>query len=181
MNSNTMTLETHWKTLVEDPNNMDVLQTWIERHQKMVGDLKTRQALERVAKLSDSWLAKIWLTRYLLAEGKLEDSIHLYKEVLQLAPRKSVAVQEMTGHLGEAGYYEVSLDLLLPIYVPADHGPYAGFNLFNAAQDSRNWGAAQNVLDRMKVVDWESPLTEIVCIRQEKLDLLRQCAAPELN
>ena len=139
-----------------------------------------RAALQRAADLPDSWLAKIWLTRpLLLEEGRWEDSLALYREVLRLAPRKSLAVQEIAGHLGEAGYFRQAIDLLVPIYCPADHGPWAGFNLFNACEDAKDLDAAQEVLTRMLAVDWPGEpyareLKKIVCIRQEKLDILRE-------
>ncbi len=172
------TLETLWQALVTDPNDLNRLTSWIQQNERLSGDLGAKLALERAASLPSSWLAKIWLTRALLAEDKLDEAMGLYREALCLAPRKSLAVQEISGHLGEAGYYREAIDFLLPIYSPENHGPYAGFNLFNACEDIRDWDAAQEVLDRMGSATWpDAPgsrqFKEIVRIRQKKLHILR--------
>ena len=173
------TLDALWQALVADPNDLHRLTSWIQQHERLSGDPGARFALERAAGLPTSWLAKIWLTKPLLEAGQVDESMRLYQEALRLAPRKSLAVQEISGHLGEAGYFREAIDLLLPIYSPDDHGPWAGFNLFNACEDARDPGSAQEVLNRMKKAAWpDQPgsrqLKEIVRIRQKKLDILRE-------
>jgi len=180
MNTSTSTtLQTLWETLAVDPNEVSLLQSWIEQNEKFFGEPGARAALRRAADLPESWLAKIWTTRLLLEEGRLEDSLDLYREALRLAPKKSVAVQEIAGHLGQAGYFREAIDLLLPIYSPEDHGPWAGFNLFNTCEDADDLDSAQDVLNRMKAAHWpDEPgshyLRNIVRIRQEKLMILRE-------
>jgi tetratricopeptide (TPR) repeat protein len=178
--SNTTTLDSLWTAVEADPNDVDRLQRWIVENDKRLGLLASRAALKRAADLPGSWLAKIWLTRpMLLDEGRLKESLDLYREALRLAPRKSLAVQEISGHLGEAGYFQEAVDFLLPLYSPTDHGPWAGLNLFNLCEDARDLDSAQEVLNRMKAVNWSNgsypwQLNEIVRIRQEKLDILRE-------
>ena len=177
---NATTLETLWKAVVADPNDVGRLQVWVEKNQELFTRSGGRDALVRAADLPGSWLAKIWLTRVLLLdEDRLEDSMDLYREALRLAPRKSLAVQEIVGHLGEAGYFREAIDLLLPIYAPEDHGPWAGFNLFNACEDAHDLDSAQEVLNRMKAARWpkeDDPyyFRQIIRLRQEKLDILRE-------
>ena len=185
--SNSTILETLWETLTVDPNEVNLLQDWIEKSETFFGEPGARAALRRAADLPDCWLAKIWITRrMLLEEARLEDSLDLYREVLRLAPKKSVAVQEIAGLLGEAGYFREAIDLLLPIYSPEDHGPWAGFNLFNACEDDHDLNSAQDVLNRMKAAHWpDEPgshyLKEIVRIRQKKLMILREMRDAALN
>ena len=173
-------LETLWLSVTADPNDVNRLQSWIKMSEKLLGESGGRDALKRAAGLPDSWLAKIWITRLLLlGEGRLKDSLDLYREALRLAPRKSLAVQEIAGHLGEAGHFREAIDLLLPIYAPDDHGPWAGFNLFNACEDAQDLDSAQEVLNRMRAADWPGEpasrhLKEIVRIRQNKLNILRE-------
>jgi tetratricopeptide (TPR) repeat protein len=179
MNTTTITLNSLWTLVLDDPNDIQRLQKWITVNESLSGRSGARDALKRAACLDASWLAKIWFTRLLLLEDhRLEESLELYRKALRLAPRRSLAVQEIAGHLGEAGYFREAVDLLLPIYSPDDHGPWAGFNLFNACEDAGDLDAAQVVLDRMEKARWTdepnaAQLKNIVRIRQEKLHLLR--------
>ncbi len=171
------TLDALWAHLIEEPNDYERLRKWIDANEKAFGENGAQAALRRAAERPDSWLAMIWMTRPMLEDGKIEESIELYRAALELAPRKSLAVQEISGHLGEAGYYWESIDLLLPIYSAENHGPWAGFNLFNACEDVHHLDGAQEVLNRMKKADWpdepaSGSLKQIVRIRQEKLDIL---------
>lgn len=173
------TSESLWQTVSANPNDIGHLTSWIRLQEQLSGDAGARFALEKAAALPTSWLAKIWLTRVWLATGRLEESLTVYREVLTLAPRKSLAVQEISGHLGEVGYFRQLIELLLPIYSPDDHGPWAGFNLFNACEDTHDLSSAQEVLNRMRRANWPKEpgsqhLKKIVRIRQEKLNLLRE-------
>lgn len=172
--------ESLWNALVANPNDADQLTLWVNWNQTRFGPLGGKPALQRAADLPESWLAKIWLTKpLLLEEGQLNNSMQLYKEALRLAPRKSLAVQEISGHLGEVGYFREAIELLLPIYSAEDHGPWAGFNLYNSCLDAGDLASAQEILNRMKKAHWaEVPgantLQKIVWLRQEKLNLLCQ-------
>jgi tetratricopeptide (TPR) repeat protein len=175
----TTSSEMLWQALMASPNDIDRMTSWVKHEEHLAGAQGAKNALERAAMLSGCWLGKIWLTRFLLHEGLLDESLKLYQEALQCAPRKSFAVQEIGGHLGEAGYYQEIVDLLLPIYSPDDHGPWAGFNLLNACEDSRDFESAQEVLHRMKNARWPNDpsapqFKRIVQIKQEKLDLVRR-------
>jgi len=165
-----------WQALLSDPNDLRILTQWMEDHERNEGERGALEAVNKAAALPGSWLAAIWTTRALLSEGKLNEAMDIYRKVLTLAPAKSLAVQEISGHLGEAGYYEEALDLLLLIYAPRDHGAYTGFNLFNACEDCGDLDAAQEVLDRMEKGVEEPLLRQIVRIRQEKLEILREMA-----
>jgi len=168
------TRENLWRALLSDPNDFNSLTQWIEDHERHDEDPGAADALRKAATLPGSWLASIWTTRALLAQGQLAAAMAIYREALNTASPKSLVMQEISGHLGEAGYYREAIELLLPRYDPRDHGAFAGFNLFNACEDICDLESARIVLDRMEKGVDHPQFEKIVRIRQEKLELLRE-------
>jgi hypothetical protein len=138
-----------WDSLAENPNDLDTLQLWLSRHGAAEGSETAKRALALVASLPQAWLAKIWTTRDLLARQRLNDAMAIYRDVLSRHIHEPLVIQEISGHLGEAGYYEEAVHLLLPRYVPSVHGPLAGLNLLHACEDAGDDDAGRLLAEKM--------------------------------
>jgi tetratricopeptide (TPR) repeat protein len=146
--------EALWESLVNEPNDPDLLRLWLFRHQDAWGDAAAVQALAAVARTPNAWLARIWTTREMLAQGRLNEAMAIYESVLALVPNSELAMQEISGHLGEAGYYDEALHLLLQRYVPRQHGALTALNLLNCCLDAGDHRAGRQLLNRLLMENW---------------------------
>jgi hypothetical protein len=143
-----------WESLVRNPNDLEVLRLWVRCREETQGNSGALQALREAAALPRAWLASIWSTRELLAQRKLSTAMAVYRETLDWVPESSLAMQEISGHLGEAGYYQEAIDLLLHRYDPELHGPVVAFNLLNLCEDASDDVAGRRLVHRLRRMDW---------------------------
>ena len=168
---NHVTDNTLWERLRRTPNDHELLTLWVKQREAAGGDQGALQALREAAALSGSWLAKIWSTREMLAKGDLKSALEIYCVVLKGTDNDSLAMQEMSGHLGEAGYYHEAIEWLLPVYSPHRHGLFAGLNLLNCCQDAQDFDSGLDLVHRMRGVHW--PGFEVVLEKYEFIFLGR--------
>jgi len=88
-------------------------------------------------------------------------ALAIYKSVLEIATEPA-AIQEISGHLGAAGFYQEALDLLLPRFVPERDGPTAALNLLHCCEDAGDFDAGLQLVQQLKPLDWPcfGPLLE---------------------
>jgi hypothetical protein len=138
-----------WDSLLKNPNDVDTLHLWLKRQGAFEASPDSHRALKAVAAIPGAWLARIWTTRAMLAANRLDEAMALYRDVLASNPNEGLIVQEISGHLGEAGYYDEALHLLLPVYKPKIHGPTAGLNLLHACEDAGDIESGRALAHRM--------------------------------
>jgi len=142
------------QALLLDPNEPSILDWWYTFHKDTSGEARAEKALREVAEERGSWLAEVWLSLTLLQDRKIDEAIAIYRRILGTAAHQGLALQEISGHLGQAGYYQEALDLVFPLYDPALHGPLTGLNLLKVCGDAGAIELGQKLIERMLQQDW---------------------------
>jgi hypothetical protein len=140
--------------LLLDPNEPAFLDWWYQFHKETLNETQAEKALFEMAKVRGSWLAEIWLSRALLEDRKIAEVLSIYHRLLNTAGNESLALQEISGHLGETGYFQEALDLMYPLYEPDRHGPLTGLNLLQACVDAGAVELGRKLVERMLQQDW---------------------------
>lgn len=151
--------------LLLDPNEPGFLDWWYQFHKETLNEKEADKALLEMAELRGSWLAEIWLSRALLEDRKLADVLPVYERILRTAGHESLALQEISGHLGETGHFQEALDLLYPLYDPDRHGPMPGLNLLKACADAGDAERGRDLVQKMLRQDWPQVRTVLIKFR----------------
>ena len=152
-----------WHALELDPNQENGLGWYAIMQKERDGEGADLDAYRRVAKLPQSWRARLWLARDALQRKDLATVDALYNEALTLAnrPIPSDLLMQMSGDLGNAGYLAEIIRLVSPHFDVAFHGLQVGNNLIKANLDLGQIEEARRVLERLysqKRPDWKQML-----------------------
>jgi tetratricopeptide (TPR) repeat protein len=157
-----------WRALEVDPNHDDN-SIWL--YEATVGRLRpgaeTRQdILRRIAALSGSWRAQLWLAYYALDAGQFEEALAHYKESLAHAgkPVPGSLLEQMSGDLGKHGRIADLLALTEPHYDASVHGFRPAQNLIKAHLELGHVDGALSLCKQLRSVnrpDWAPALREI--------------------
>jgi tetratricopeptide (TPR) repeat protein len=179
--------ETLWHGLEIDPNQENGLGWYAAIHRERSGDVAGQDALRRVAAISGSWRAQLWLARAALDAHDLAKALGYYRESLSRIkdPIPADLLMQISGDLGKHGYLRELLELTESRFVPDRHGLQVGNNLIKAHLDLGEIGPARKILDQLyalKRPDYKQTLsfwdTEIAKARIEHTVLPDQ---PRLN
>ena len=171
--------DTLWHALELDPNQENGLGWYMAIHRERAGQEAQLGALRRVASLSGSWRAQLWLARAALESSDLSKALAYYRESLSRSGDNVPAdvMTQISGDLGRSGHLAELLQLTEPLFVPERHGLLVGNNLIKAHLDLGQVEAAHRILDQLyalKRPDYKQQLgfwdTEIAKARVAKVD-----------
>jgi tetratricopeptide (TPR) repeat protein len=169
--------EALWRALELDPNQENGLGWYAAIHRERSGDVAGQDALRRVAVLSSSWRAQLWLARAALDARDLAKALSYYRESLSRVkdPISSDVLMHISSDLGKHGYLRELVELTEPRFVPDLHGLQVGNNLIKAHLDLGEIEPARKILDQLyalKRPDYKPHLsfwdTEIAKVRIER-------------
>jgi len=141
------------EALQVDPNLENGLLWWAALARERGGEEAYLEALDAIAEVQGSWRPQLWLARHRLDEGDLTGAMELYNHVLGLAADQSDALLMISGDLGNAGYVEQVLELVMPRYVPERHALSVGFNLLNACVQANRRPEGEALLHRIGLLN----------------------------
>ncbi len=158
-----LSLQTLWHALELDPNQDNALLWYESIHRDQDGAPAGLAAFERVAALSGSWRAQLWIARGRLAQGELDAAMSLYHESLGRAetPIPTDLLQQISGDLGNQGHLPQIIELVAPHYDLTVHGIQVGNNLIKANLDTGQLDAARALLKQLQAQqrpDWAQTL-----------------------
>lgn len=156
--------EVLWRALELDPNQQNGVEWYLSLEHERSGEEGSRQALSRLAAISTSWRAQLWLARMELQAGHLQAALDLYQTSLNRAGPSIPPdlLMQMSGDLGTAGHLAEIVRLVGPQFDPLAHGLQVGNNLIKAHLDLGQWDEAQKVLVQLyaqKRPDWTQALS----------------------
>jgi len=157
-----------WRALRADPNDEHALK-WLEvLRRERGGDAASRAVVSEIASLPGSWLAQLFMARWLLAERKFDDAAALYDLAIERAgkPVPADLLMQMSGDLGNAGRSAEAIARVEPLYDVAVHGPMrggfsTGYNLMQSHVDVGDFDGADRIIQSMyalKRPDWRETL-----------------------
>jgi tetratricopeptide (TPR) repeat protein len=141
------------EALQVDPNLENGLLWWAALARERGGEEAYLEALDAIAEVQGSWRPQLWLARHRLDEGDLTAALGLYNQVLELAADQSDALLMISGDLGNAGYVDQVLELVMPRYVPERHALSVGFNLLNATVQANRRPEGEALLHRIGLLN----------------------------
>jgi tetratricopeptide (TPR) repeat protein len=150
-NQSERTEATLWHALEVDPNQSNALDWYTAIYRERSEEKAGVEALHRIAALSGSWRAQLWLARTALDAHDLEQALGYYRESLSRVGDKIPAdfLVQMGGDLGKHGYLRELLQLTEPRFVPELHGLQVGNNLIKAHLDLGEIEPARKLLDEL--------------------------------
>jgi tetratricopeptide (TPR) repeat protein len=156
--------KTLWHALEVDPNQDNGMGWYEVIRRERDGEKGGLDALRRVAAISGSWRAQLWLARAELEDGNLNAALDFYKESLANAgePTPGDLLQQMSGDLGNKGHLHQIIEWVGPHFDVKLHGIMVGNNLIKAHLDTGNLDAARFILDQLyalKRPDWKDTLS----------------------
>lgn len=160
----TLAESTLWHALELDPNLDNGLIWYQAIHRDRGGEKAANEAFHRVAALSGSWRAQLWLARAALQSRKLDQALVYYEEALNNGgkPIPSELLQQMSGDLGNAAHLPELLRLTEPHFIANIHGLAVGNNLIKAHIDLAQLDAARQILNQLYAQnrgDWKERLS----------------------
>jgi tetratricopeptide (TPR) repeat protein len=156
--------ETLWRGLEIDPNQDNGLAWYEAAHREKDGADAGQQALRRVATLTGSWRAQLWLARSALQSRQLEKALEYYNESLARAgtPVPADLLTQMSGDLGNTGHLVELISLTEPHFDIHLHGLQVGNNLIKAHLDLGQIDQARAIVEALyalKRPDWNKTLS----------------------
>ncbi len=154
---------TLWHALEVDPNQDNALTWYVATQRERFGSDAGIEALRRVVAIDGAWRPQLWLARAALEDHHLEQAVALYHQCLARAgePVPADVIMQISGDLGNHGWFQDLIDLTEPIFRPEVHGLPTGNNLIkaNLALGRRNAAIViLNQLNSFKRPDWRQTL-----------------------
>lgn len=154
---------TLWRALQLDPNQENGLGWYAAIHRDRNGEAGWLDACRRVAGLSSSWRAQLWLARESLQRGDLTSALSLYEEALSHGgqPAPADLLKQLSGDLGNAGHLNEIVSLAAPHFDAARHGLEVGNNLIKANVDLGRLDEAKRIVEQLYAQgrpDWRQTL-----------------------
>ena len=144
---------TLWKAITLDPNQDNGLAWWLARKREQGGEEAYVAALEKASSLHGSWRPQLWLGCHKLTAGNTEAALDLFREVLATGAYDAGALTTISGDLGNAGQIEEMIELVAPLYDPAEHAPQTGMNLLLAYLHLDRLDEGERLLERLYARD----------------------------
>jgi tetratricopeptide (TPR) repeat protein len=154
--------QTLWHALELDPNQDNALSWYAVLFRERQGEAGQLAAYQRVAGLTNSWRAQLWIARSHLAHDDIQAAARLYRDVLaKLSAVPTDALMQISGDLGNKGQLELLLRLCRPYFVAKEHGLQVGNNLIKAYVDLKDFASARVILEQLYAQqrpDWRDHL-----------------------
>jgi tetratricopeptide (TPR) repeat protein len=126
-----------WQALVLDPNQGNALDWFTAVAFENGGENNRCEAYMRVASLTNSWRAKLYVARQHLKSKEFEQAKIVYKEVIKMAPKEPDVAWIISGDLGGANQVEDIFELVYPIFIMSKDSINASLNLIQACIETR--------------------------------------------
>lgn len=136
--------------LKADPNQQNALVWWIAIHHEKNEEEKGYQFLEEISRIEKSWYPQLYLAKRCLDKRDLDGAKSYYKKILKVVSNNGEALKCISGDLGSKGYPREALELILPLYDPKQHGPWAGLNLIQACIETKNQKTGLKLCDDLE-------------------------------
>ena len=156
--------ETLWHALELDPNQENGMAWYVAIQNDRGGKPSALDAYKRIAKMSKSWRAQLWIARDALERKDVAAALEWHKEALSRVPPPIPAemLMQISGDLGNNGYLAEIISLVGPLFDPALHGLTVGNNLIKANLDTGNLAETRRLIDLLyaqKRPDWQPTLS----------------------
>ena len=138
-----------WEALQMDSNHADAVHGYLQLRHRLVGDDGYQAEVEKVAALPGSWRAQLWLARHLLQQGRTDDAIGLYRDVLGRAGDQHDAQVMASADLVQQQQHALVQELIAPRFVPGRSHPHVGLALLHHHLRTQNVDAGTALLHQM--------------------------------
>jgi tetratricopeptide (TPR) repeat protein len=154
-NESQKAMQTLWRAIELDPNQENGLGWYAAIHRERSGEQAAQEALRRVAALSGSWRAQLWLAQAAMDTRDLETALGYYREILSKAGEGVPAyfLMQMGGDLGRHGHLKELISLTEPKFVARLHGMQVGNNLIKAHLDLGDVEGARKIWEQIHVLN----------------------------
>lgn len=139
-----------WRGLRLDPNQDNGLNWWLALQYEDKGRDGYYEALEKAAKIKNSWRPQLLLAGIALADNDLEKAGKYYDGVLSKAPVSKDMLMIISGDLGTNGFPEEVIRRIQPIYDPAKHDIEPGINLLQAYLETGDYVRGEKLLKQLE-------------------------------
>jgi len=171
--------QTLWRALNADPNFDNALLWYTALERERGGDAARIAALKRVAGLRGSWRANLWLARLHLEAKELDQAVGLYENILVVAADQPGVLKQISGDLGQNGYIDQIIRLVLPFYDPKRHDFLAGSNLLQAFLELGDVERGEKLLHDLMLLDLAPYREHLMWYSSRFADLKAQPPVPE--
>jgi len=114
-----------WTALQMDPNNDVTLRLWLVSQNEKKGREGYKKGLTEASKIQGAWRPQIYQFIDYLESHDLKAALSLIDHIVKTAPIESGALADLSGYLGQNGYSDQVLKLILPHYT-AERGNLLG-------------------------------------------------------
>jgi tetratricopeptide (TPR) repeat protein len=126
-------IEILWKAIQLDPNYSSSIDFWLVIIRENEGEEAYYNSLKVLSQLPDTWYPQLYLAREHIENKDLTTTLPLLKHVLNTAPLDSDALLIISGDLGQNGFIQEILDIVLPHYTfTSDNGQHLTQNILQA-------------------------------------------------
>ena len=143
-------METLWNAIQLDPNQNNALDWYAAIEFEKGGKIDRLAPYIKVAKLPNSWRARIFIARFYLEIKEFSTAKNLYKDILQTAHYEPDAIMAISGDLGNNNRIEDIFELIYPIFDIKIHGAEASINLLQACIETKRKDEGTKLLNDLK-------------------------------
>ena len=144
------------ESLKLDPNIANVLSILLEKAQKEKENKKYVEIFEEISEIPGSWRAKLYLGSIKLKERNVPKANALFTKALEESGQSDEAVAFISGAYIKEEYYDEVKKVILPIFNPEIHGPYATLNVLKMFHKTFDYINGLNLLKFVSVFKWEN-------------------------
>lgn len=141
-----------WKSLTLEPNVQETLEWWVTTHEAHQGRPGYVAALKKASAIKGSFRPQLYLAGSFLEKKDLGSAMKYIPLVLtrsRTSPEFGEVLTTVSGNLGENGYLEEMISMIVPLYVPEAHDPLTGFNLLQAYLEKKDYVSGMRLLNRL--------------------------------
>src|SRR5262245_54148076 len=138
-----------WQALQKDCNHADAVHCLLQLRHRAVGDAGYRAEIEKVAALPGSWRAQLWPARLCLKDGRTDEAVAIYRDVMTRAGTESDALVMASGDLVSGHHHALLQELIVPRFQPGRHHPHVGLALLHHFLQTQDVSAGNALLHQM--------------------------------
>lgn len=144
------------ESLKLDPNISNVLSILLEKAQNEKENKKYVEIFEEISEISQSWRAKLYLGSIKLQERNIPKANSLFAKALEESEQNDEAISFISGAYVKEEYYDELKKVILPIFNPEIHGPYATLNILQMFYKTHDYINGLNLLKFVSTFKWEN-------------------------
>jgi len=159
-------IETVRQGLSIDPNQDTALAIYGQFRHEEGGNTAFLAAMDEIAREPGSWRPLLWIARDRLQQGNTAAAIELDRLVLDSGGIDAEGMMMLTGDLGAHGQLDAMLELALPKYDVARHGPLAGLNLARACAERGRRADSLSLCDALTATGRRDLVAPLASLRE---------------